>query len=381
MENNLLSAGRAVQLSDIREFLRLKGWEAHPHKNQKIELFRPNQEGLPPIEFVIPRSADAADFSRRVVDAATSLATLFHVTPEMVIAQIRDVSKDILNTRFVSEENDQDSIALERATLIVEGLKKFLTYASTGEISALPFFNKPLPRAIKNVQRCRFGHTFRGSFGFTVESPLLPMVGSLWPDEVVERPYERRVIERIYRGLKSVDTAKQEHSIDALVNNYESGLNANMCDALVDMSEGSSGELSFSVRWSPKIPEEKASDTVAIDHEAIEYVKAARIQLRRLEEARDVTIEGRVVLLKSDSQPWEDEPEDEHTVVISWIDVGGKAVKTRLVLSPENYLTACNAHMQGRAVSVSGRLERRGKYTRLLNPQGFRLGSQFNLFL
>jgi len=100
-----------------------------------------------------------------------------------------------------------------------------------------------------------------------------------------------------------------------------------------------------------------------------------------MEESRPITIDGRVVLLKSDSQPWEDEPDDLHTVVIAWLDTDGKAVKTRTVLAPADYITACNAHMQGLTVSVSGTLERRGKYTRLINPESFGLGRQGTLLI
>jgi hypothetical protein len=118
------------------------------------------------------------------------------------------------------------------------------------------------------------------------------------------------------------------------------------------------------------------SQGISIGQSAVEYLEAASKQLRRLEESRSITIDGRVVLLKSDSQPWEDEPDDPHSVVIAWLDAEGKVVRTRVVLAPADYLTACNAHVQGLTVSVSGTLERRGKYTRLLNPERFGPGLQ-----
>ena len=118
---------------------------------------------------------------------------------------------------------------------------------------------------------------------------------------------------------------------------------------------------------------------VRIGPEAVEYVEAAAKQLRASEPPKDLTIEGRVVLLKSDSAPWEDEADDHHTIVIAWLDANGKPVKTRIILQPTDYLLACDAHKGGKTVSVKGMLERRGRYTRLANPTAFRWGSQMSL--
>ena len=249
----------------------------------------------------------------------------------------------------------------------------------------MPFFTKPLAKAVANSHRCRFGHTFRGSFGFTVESPLPPFIPDvLFEDQQPEPPYERRVVERIVRGIAHAAEATDQRSTTPIVDGYESGLNANMCDALIEMSEQVPiDELIFSVDWSPKIPESPFFynfDSIGISGETVNILKSARTQLRSMEESKGVTIEGRVVLLKSDSSPWEDEPDDEHTVVIAWIDPNGKTVRTRVILSPSNYLEACDAHMKGRNVAVSGLLERRGKYTRLSRPHDFGLGSQKSLF-
>jgi hypothetical protein len=33
-------------------------------------------------------------------------------------------------------------------------------------------YPRAMPGALKYADNCRFGHTFRGSFGFTIESPI-----------------------------------------------------------------------------------------------------------------------------------------------------------------------------------------------------------------
>jgi hypothetical protein len=385
MNESLLQLSTAVKLSDIREYLRLLGWAPVLHRNDRVELYRNSSPALAPVELVLPRSSEVADYAKRVVDIANTLGMILKKAPEAVIHQFLEFGQDVLNTRIVGMMAEESSIPLDLAVRVVESLKKLLVYGGAGEVSHLPFFVKPGAKAKATGERCRFGHTFKGSFGFTIESPLPPIIPSpLFDEDPAEVPFERRVIERVYRGIANARQATLNRDITPIIENYETGLNANMCDALKEMSESVSREdFVFSVNWSPRIPESMALaglSEVRLNAASREYLEQASIQLRSLEESREVTIEGRVVLLKSDSSPWEDEPEDEHTVVIAWLDTDGKAVRTRVVLSPTNYLEACKAHMEGQGVSVSGTLEKRGKYSRLTNPHDFGPGSQRSLF-
>jgi hypothetical protein len=371
MNESLLQLSTAVKLTDLREYLHLLGWAPVYHRNDRVELYHNSSPALAPVELFLPRSSEAADYAKRVLDVASTLGMILKKTP--------------LNTRIVGMMTEESSIPIDLAVRTVASLKKLLLYGGAGEVLHMPFFVKPGAKAKAAGERCRFGHTFRGSFGFTIESPLPTFIPSpLFDEEPAEVPFERRVIERVYKGIANARQATLDRDITPIVDNYETGLNANMCDALKEMSESVSREdFVFSVNWSPKIPESRAlaelSD-IRLNAASREYLEQASIQLRSLEESREVTIEGRVVLLKSDSSPWEDEPEDEHTVVIAWLDADGKAVKTRVVLSPTNYLEACKAHMEGQGVSVSGTLEKRGKYSRLTKPRDFGPGSQRNLF-
>jgi hypothetical protein len=335
---------------------------------------------------VLPRTPDVIDFGARVAETVKTLSLLLKQAPDAILAQIREISEDVLRARVLTSDTERSSIPLSMAVTVINGLKKLLTYSATGEESSLPFYSRPTNKAVAHTNHCRFGHTFAGSFGFTIESPLAPEIQNPLLADVATPPFERRVMERLYRGLSQLKQATESHDLTELVTNYSTGLSANMCDALLEITgEVSNLEVVFAVDWSPKILGNHRllgdEDGILIGQASVEYLEAASKQLRRLEESRQITIEGRVVLLKSDSQPWEDEPDDPHTVVIAWIDTDGKLVKTRVVLAPKDYITACNAHVQGQTVSVTGTLQRRGKYTRLLKPERFGLGLQGTLLI
>lgn len=389
MSETLVEQSKATNLLDIQEYLRSLGWVTVEHRNPRVQIYRKADSSVPadgsvPLEVVLPRSSDVADFGIRVAETVRTLSLILQQTPDAVLAQIKEVNEDVLRARVLTRDTERSSIPLDMAVKIVGGLKNLLTYSATTEASPLPFYTRPTKKGKAHSDHCRFGHTFAGSFGFTIESPIAPQVQDALVAEVAVPPFERRVMERLYRGLGELKHATDSRDVTGLIANYTTGLSANMCDALLEITSNVGElEVAFSVDWSSKVAENKEfngpKEGILISQTSAEYLKTASKQLRRLEESRPLTIEGRVVLLKSDSQPWEDEPDDPHTVVIAWIDVDGKLVKTRVVLAPADYLTACSAHVRGETVSVAGTLERRGKYTRLLNPKRFGSGLQRSL--
>ena len=332
---------------------------------------------------MIPREHSAADFTKRLIESASVIAEILRQSPEDVLRRILEIRADVLRARVSSSVVDRSSLPLDTALRIVRSLKDLVAYSATAESTPLPFFTRASPRGVEHANRCRFGHTFEGSFGFTIESPLAPIAQEALLAESAPPPFERRVVERVYRGLVRVEQAVKERSLEPLLRGYDIGLNANMCDALLNLREPVPDlSIEYGVDWSPKVPEPlifSQPPSVRIGPESDEYVQAAAKQLRAVEPPRDLTIEGRVVLLKSDSPPWEYEADDPHTIVVAWLDSNGKPVKTRVILHPTDYLQACDAHKGGKTVSVRGTLERRGGYTRLLNPTEFRWGSQLSL--
>ena len=140
--------------------------------------------------------------------------------------------------------------------------------------------------------------------------------------------------------------------------------------------------VEYRVLWSPKIehiPTEGEPAAVKLGPASYEVLVEASRQLKKIEPPKDMLIEGRVVMLKSDTPPWEDEVKSPHTVVVAWIDPEGKATRTRVLLQPADYVLACDAHKNGRMVAVQGTLERRGRQSRLSNPKDFKLGAQMSL--
>lgn len=66
----------------------------------------------------------------------------------------------------------------------------------------------------------------------------------------------------------------------------------------------------------------------------------------------------------------------EREVAVLWSSEALGDITVRASLNPPDYLTALEAHASGRAVKVSGTLERRRRGWVLLNPTGLHVPDQ-----
>jgi hypothetical protein len=187
-------------------------------------------------------------------------------------------------------------------------------------------------------------------------------------------PFERRVVERLVRGVQSIDMAVRRKDVDTAVENHETGFNANMCEQFADLVEQvSPSGLTLDVAFSPDLAPRSGVDAKAVfvvTGQHAEIAAEAAQRLRKLAIDPNQTVVGRVVRLKSDDNPSELlETHGSREVTVEWNSKPlGSQVRVRMILSPADYLLAVEAHKDGRSVQISGELERPGRSWRLSNP-------------
>jgi hypothetical protein len=313
------------------------------------------------------------------------LAAVEGEAPETTIKRIAYHDRDVLSIRNM-ETGEQESIALRLASKQVQQLKRLVEYSASSEQDPRPHFNIPLSIARRMVSHYRFGHTFAGSFGFTVESPLIgsPYIyrqEALLPDteEVVLLPTERRVMERIVRGLMTAREATAERDLSLLVKGYSDGFNANMCEAIVALSKNRTMPIEYNVLWSPKLtPSEdvKVPGDILLREMGYLYLEEAARELKGLE-PEQVTVIGPVKGLSSRDDPLGSR-RTPRSIVVRWTNrPEGRPVDVIVVLdSREDYVEAHEAHLSWTPIQVSGTIERVGNVWRLSGPHDFQvLGS------
>ena len=380
-DNEIMASGRSLRVEDLTAYLGRRGWKREAHPNQRLLVFvGPADDHGKPLHIIIPRSNDFEDAAQRVSDAVSLLALIEKRHTFDIVQAIKALDKDLLRLRLVTGPGQSDSLSFELATKLVQGLRNLLSYAACHGGNPKPYFVKASGIGRRYVEKCRFGQTFSGSFGLTIESPVVPSAQQPIGGTTAPSPFERRVMARLVRGLALTQEVLLSGDVSPLIINYSKGLNANMCEAILEMPrELRDMEMQYSVLWSPelKAPADVAEDVpIRFEPKSYEYLETAARMLRHVEQSSDVEVRGRVVQLRSEVAPSDEEDDDvgaERIVTVLREQEGTDQIRVRILLDPEQYKSACDAHKEGRIVSVIGKLEKLGKFWTLMSPRDFRV--------
>jgi hypothetical protein len=251
-------------------------------------------------------------------------------------------------------------------------MRNLLAANATTEIVPTPSFQRLLKQATDYADNCRFAHTFRGSFGFTIESPLQandePTLAVV-PEQV---PFERRVIERFARGVQAVCRAVDADDTTPITDGVATGFSANSCEQFANLIEDTSPggmhiAFVFSSEWRTSSELDKPLKfEVGLRH--IEVTRAAAKTLREKPVVRPETITGLIVDLHSRHDPLGlfGGSRANQNIVVAWRPEGVGEIQVFVPLSQTDYLMAVNAHHDGLPVTISGLLEQQGPRTWVL---------------
>ncbi len=349
-------------------YLKSEGWDLVSN-NDRWYVF----EGYEDIdgdafEIILSKNISSPDFRLYVQQTLDILSSLTDKTPEMIAREIFLFDRDVFDSRII-ENADPSSVPLLSAFKAISGLKQlFVCATDSEERDSLPYYPKVGSNPGRILDEVRFGHTFSGSFGYSVESPVKAQT------DMFKAPLQRRVMERIARGLATTEEAVRLEDENLLVEGYETGFSANMCDAILSMSDDHNMEIEYSIKWSKKLPvaeDVRSLHSIIVQRHHFECLRAASEKLKHIK-PEFVTIEGHIVSLRSPDDP-QSEEDVERKVTINWHQDVDESRKVAVHLERDEYLEAILAHKDNKLVSVKGYIE--GKKRQLAEPRDFKIVS------
>lgn len=373
-----------ITTQELIEYLELSGWKnVESPKATWIVFAGPDDYYGEPLEIVLSKRDNTDTANQYLASAVDLLSTLRQESPSIMVQRIQNVNRDILSLRN-TDENIITSIPLRLAARQVPKLQTLIRQASNSERDVLPYYRSSYynSQADRMVNSFQFGHTQNRSFGLVVQSPILPdptpYTQLRFTDEEVApplMPIERRITERVVRGLVAAKNAVRQHSVVALVESYNSGFSGNMCSAIVDISDDKKATIEYSVLWSPKIPPPQdiaEVGSILLNETDYAYLESAANEMKALKKPEDTfRVRGMISDVSATDNP--SKLDTGRSIVVKWkkpdID---RVVKIIVELNPEDYRSAIDAHKYWYPIEVTGEARMIGNRWRLLNPRDYR---------
>jgi hypothetical protein len=339
---------------------------------RNVEMYVLSEAGSDDIELAVPRAVETAESVRRMQGVLETLSQVEGRDRIQVASDVRSIGFDVVKSRIPDDQVYEDTIHLDQAVNYTAGVKKLLAAGATTEIAPDVFFMRVRKEAAQYAEQCRFGHTFKGSFGFTIESPVAPNSEPVFPGMEQSPPFERRVIQRLGRGIGLVQDAVRAEDPAIVVAGYETGFSANMCEefaSLVDQTSPSG--LAFGFALSPEWPAPRLAE-LKVGAQHVEMSRVAAKTMRERTPLQPMEISGRITRLQNEADPQDllDETH-EREIVIYWKSDEFGGLNVHIALAPAEYLAAAEAHMRGRGAQATGRLEKRGRFWWLVEVTAF----------
>lgn len=353
---------------------------------RNVDVYVLSEPGLDNVEMLVPRDRHSSDYDRRLQGAIDTLCQLEDRVPGQIIASVRSIGYDVVRSRIPGDLVVDDTIQLEKAMNYINCMKDLLAATATTEIRPLPFFGRLYKEATEYSDKCRFGHTYRGSFGFTIESPIIPNTETILFDFDPIPPFERRVIQRLAIGIQQVCEAANADDLRPLLDGFRTGFSANGCERFANLIHktaysGMSFGFSFSPEWALSVKLE-STEEFSVGPKHVEMARAAAQALRGESLEIPTDVHGMVVRLQNEADPSDISGimgEGEVSILHASENYGD--IHVRITLPPAEYLKAVEAHRSGRPVRVSGTLVHRGRYWYLNNPSSLTMPYQSELGL
>ena len=280
------------------------------------------------------------------------------------------------------------SISLDNGVDLFQRAREMMLAAACATVEPRSQYQTRKPnKATEYLSKVHVGQTERGSYVVNLLSRVAPNleagtpsptenVTALFSTEPFEEtdPFERLVTKTLADALeaarKAADYSAAAGTMDYFTEAIARGVSANLCEAIVGMSESGGGKgLEIGLRWAPARPARGTPPVkVSFPADTIPLIgEAARI-FRKTPTQEGFEVEGYVVTLSRREVSGEG---GGFATVLSIVEGNTRLIS--IGLDAEDYDSAILAHKNGIRVRCYGNLAKQGGQFVLANPRGFEL--------
>jgi hypothetical protein len=357
-----------ISPNQLAAYLQQKGWRQEAYFDQKASIWI-IENGTEDEEVLLPLNTNFRDYPFRISEILQTLEFIEQRPQADIYNNLIDSLSDIIRIRLTHEDFRDGTVPLNNGFNLVRHARDMMLSAACSTVESKKYFEKKKPSEANDyLKEARFGQTKKGSFILTIISPIKT---TNMPN-ALEIPFERRVVEKLFKSLKFIRTIAEDIDISKtdlhLPENYlESGLSSNLCEALTGIyKSGREQGIDLNLSWSSGIsaPEDILTSLV-FPPEIMPAVSKIGKRLKA-DIVSDYEIVGEVVKLERQNR-------DLNGQVTLMGKIKGGMRKIKVDLPNEEYRVACQANQDRLSITCRGDLVKEGRLFSLTNLTSFSL--------
>ena len=268
----------------LSQFAEMSGWVANGKYRKYSTIYE--GKGLP--EILVPDISELGDYARVVARLIDSFSSVLNLDTIAVYWSLIDSDRDVIRIRV--DGTKYGLLGFVQYCDLVEGCKGLIqaSLCSLGKVQLAYSRSDEQAATQKIIDEMLIGHTEIGFSVLTLMSPTLAESASAAANQAEEDGLNvsqaRRMSSRLASSLRATRRALREAKAGddrKLVASYESGLNANLFEALAKIVRDIDN-LEVNFAWSSSRPVKRPRPTVRFQSEDKELLQRAAASLREM---------------------------------------------------------------------------------------------------
>ncbi|MCF6314381.1 MAG: hypothetical protein L3J39_18175 [Verrucomicrobiales bacterium] len=347
----------SFSLHDLSNYLRSERWEYKGQYPDKAYVFEKNDKSV-----LVPMSKHFQDYYLRLSEAVREISVLEERGTRKVIADLQSAGADTLRIRVNGPEVAHGLISIEKGALLFAAAKAIVQSAARSADSPKAYYrSRPSQKTDDYLKTIKLGQTEVGSYIVKIIFPVVPDLQQALPtmENDVEISYDRKVTATLTTALNSLEEGikqqlvnpSQQYFLDAI----QQGVNANLCDALVSISNAiPEAAIDTSMTWARTRGKPTIKSKAHFQDDDFSYLQQASRTLREQAWGEEFTLVGNITKLSSADRL------DGGEVTLR-ATVADKRRSVKLQLNPRQYQEALKIHKAYSDVEITGVIEQRGQ--------------------
>ncbi len=364
-----------VKPSDIIEYLTFSLWNENPSPFNDVRVYR-KEKNEETYEILLPTKTSFVDYPARIWDAIEIIGEVEDQDTSYLLNELILPLSDIIKFKLEGEQTKNGTICLDIGIQLLEGAKKAMTVSAFSALEPKKYYSRLQNKDVETLLKsCKLGQTERGSFVATLVCPIQGQQ-RIDPDTSQIENFGRKVTKNMMISISKIVNSITNNTIENLINPHKDEviISSNLCESIVNMlPEEGEGDFNLDITtlWSKKfVLETNIPSQVRIKNTYSKTISEIASKLYPSREPSNKYFRGQVDTLSGEADK---ETKNMYGEVILSLMVDNNIVKAKVILSHDDYMSACDAHKNNMYISINGTLNYKPRISKIDNYQNFNI--------